>query len=169
MAGNDVVAQLRAQLQFAHNWLEGTLAGVDDSLANELPTGDKVASIGANYAHVTVAEDYFVNAMLKGGAPLLAGINPGISEPPPMGQWDAWGRSVQADITAQRAYAQHVYAATDAYLASIADADLATITPTPAGEMPLGSFINLWILNAHCHAGEISCLKGLHGMQGYPA
>ena len=30
----------------------------------------------------------------------------------------------------------------------------------------LGQFISLWVLNAHCHAGEISVLKGLQGYLG---
>ena len=34
---NSVVTNLRAQLKFAYDWLEGTLTGVDDGLANEVP------------------------------------------------------------------------------------------------------------------------------------
>jgi len=165
---NDVVNMLRAQLKGAHDWLEGTLAGVDNALANDVPPGSKVATIGANFAHVTTSEDYFVNVMLKGGAPLMMSLNPGISEPPPMGEWHMWGRAVKAEIAPQRIYAQKVFAATDAYLATLSDADLGKITKTPVGDMPLGAFIGLWVLNAHCHAGEISCLKGLKGLQGYP-
>ena len=165
---NDVVTNLRAQLKGAHDWLEGTLMGVDDALANDLPPGGKLATIGANYAHVTTAEDYFVNALLKGGAPLMMGMNPGVSEPPPFGAWAEWGHTVKADIAVQRAYAQKVYASVDAYLVTLTDADLAKISKTPVGDMPLSTFIGLWVLNAHCHAGEISCLKGLKGLQGYP-
>ena len=166
---NAVITNLRAQLKFAHDWLEGTLAGVDDGLANDVPPGGRVASIGAMYGHVVMGEDYFVNVMLRGAAPILAGVSPGVSEPPPMGPWGEWGHSVHADIAAQHAYAQQVYAATDAYLAELSDAELAKVVETPVGAMPLGSFIGLWILNAHCHAGEISALKGLKGLQGYPA
>ena len=165
---NDVINNLRAQLKGAHDWLEGTLMGVDDALANDVPPAGKVATIGANYAHVTTAEDYFVNVMLKGGAPLMMSMNPGISEPPPMGTWGEWGRGVKADIGAQRAYAQKVYESVDAHLATLSDAALAKEIETPVGKMPLGQFIGLWVLNAHCHAGEISTLKGLKGLQGYP-
>lgn len=168
-AGNAVVTNLRAQLKGAHDWLEATLAGVDDALANDVPPGGKVATIGAMYAHVTTGEDTFVNVVLKGGAPLMMSENSGISEPPPAGPWGGWGHTVTTDIAAQRAYASHVYESTDAYLATLTDANLATITETPVGAMPLGVFIGLWILNAHCHAGEISALKGLKGLQGYPA
>lgn len=165
---NDVVQNLRAQLKGAHDWLEGTLAGVDDALANDVPPGGKVNTIGAMYGHVVTGEDYFVNVLLKGGAPLMMSVNPGMSEPPPMGKWDEWGHRVKTNIAAQRAYAQKVYAASDAYLATLTDEDLAEETQTPVGAMPLGAFIGLWILNAHSHAGEISTLKGLKGLQGYP-
>lgn len=166
---NAIVTNLRAQLKGAHEWLEGTLANVDDRLANDMPPGGKLATIGANYAHVTTAEDYFVNVLLKGSAPLMMGVSPGLSEPPPMGNWGQWGHTVKVDIAVQRAYAQKVYESVDAYLTTVIDADLAKMTHTPVGDMPLGAFIDLWILNAHCHTGEISALKGLWGLQGYPA
>ena len=165
---NNVVTNLRTQLQFAHNWLEGTLSGVDDMLANQIPHGGKVATIGANYAHVIAAEDYFVNALLTGGMPLMMQMNSGISEPPPPGAWSEWGHTVKTDLAALRPYAQAVYESVDTYLATLSDADLERATQTPVGPMSLGAFIGLWILNAHCHAGEISCLKGLRGLQGYP-
>ena len=166
---NDVVNNLRAQLKGAHDWLEGTLMGVDDALASDVPPGGKVNTIGGMYGHVAVGEDYFVNVMLKGGAPLMMSMNPGISEPPPMGDWNRWGHNVKTDIPAQHAYAQKVYESTDAYLATLNDDALTKEIEAPAGKMLLGAFIGLWILNAHCHAGEISALKGLKGLQGYPA
>jgi hypothetical protein len=165
---NNVVTNLRTQLQFAHNWLEGTLSGVDDTLANQISHGGKVATIGANYAHVIAAEDYFVNVLLTGGMPLMMRMNSGISEPPPPGMWLEWGHNVKTDLGALCPYAQAVYESVDAYLVTLSDADLERATETPVGPMSLGAFIGLWILNAHCHAGEISCLKGLRGLQGYP-
>ncbi len=99
----------------------------------------------------------------------MIGMHSGISEPPPPpGTWGEWGHSVKIDLAALRPYAQAVYASVGAYLARLSDTDLERATDTPVGSMPLGAFIGLWILNAHCHAGEISCLKGLHGLQGYP-
>lgn len=166
---NDVVDTLRAQLKGAHDWLEGTLMGVDDALANDVPPGGKVNTIGAMYAHVAGGEDFFVNVLLKGGAPLMMSVSPGMSEPPPAGNWQEWGHRVKVDMDALRAYAQQVYAASDAHLATLSDADLAKVVQTPVGEMPIGAFIGLWILNAHSHAGEVSALKGLKGLQGYPA
>lgn len=103
------------------------------------------------------------------GAPLMMSLNPGISEPLPIATWGEWGHNVKADIAAQRACAQKIYELVDMHLATLNDADLAKISKTPVGNMPLGTFIGLWVINAHVHAGEISCLKGLKGLQGYPA
>jgi hypothetical protein len=37
------------------------------------------------------------------------------------------------------------------------------------GQQPLGSFLmNLLVLNAAAHTGEIAAVKGLQGLQGYP-
>lgn len=88
--------------------------------------------------------------------------------------WDTIGRAatdrpVALLLSYRSDEAAQVYAATDAYLAGVSDTELAQVVETPVGAMPLGSFIGLWVLNAHCHAGEISALKGLKGLQGYPA
>ncbi len=164
---NDVTQNLRAQLKGAHDWLEGTLQGVSDEVANAVPAG-KVATIGANYAHVVTYEDFVFNGALKGGAPLMMNGSAGISAPPPMGGWGEWGRSVKVKFAEQQSYAQKVYASGDAYLASLKDADLAREVDLQFTKMPLGQLLGLLILNAFVHSGEISCLKGLNGMQGYP-
>ncbi|MEZ4656178.1 MAG: DinB family protein [Caldilineaceae bacterium] len=164
---NDVVATLRAHLKGAHEWLEGTLEGVTNEMANSAPKG-VVATIGAQYAHVVTFEDYFFNGLLKGGAPIMMSENAGVSSPPPMGPWSDWGRSVKVSTDDQRAYAQKVYAATDAYLATLTDADLSREFEAPFAKLPIGEFVRVIILNAHVHAGEISCLKGLQGEKGYP-
>lgn len=167
-AQNDVVTTLRAHLKGAHEWLEGTLQGMTDEMANAVPAGI-VATIGAQYAHVVTFEDYFFNGLLKGGAPIMMSENAGISTPPPMGPWRDWGRSVTVTLDDQRAYAQKVYAATDAHLATLMDADLSREFEAPFAKLPLGEFVRVIILNAHVHAGEISCLKGLQGEKGYPS
>jgi hypothetical protein len=164
---NDVVTNLRAHLKGAHEWLEGTLQGLTDELANAVPDG-KVATIGAQYAHVVTFEDYLFNALFKGGAPIMMSESAGVSTPPPMGPWSDWGQSVKVKVAEQQAYAQKVYAAGGAYLATLKDADLAREMEAPFAKLPVGEFVRILILNAYSHAGEISCLKGLRGLQGYP-
>ena len=166
-------ALLRAQFQGAHDWLEATLTGVTDAVAAWQPPG-LANPIGAEYLHHLTAEDFFVNGLLRQGAPLMASSfasRTGMSEPPPMGNWSDWGKQVRVDMAMARAYGQAVYAATDAYLAGLHDGDLATVIDVPVagmGGMPLGVFLSILLANSNNHCGEISCMKGLQGLKGYP-
>lgn len=173
------VSLLRAQFKNAHDVLEGTLEGVTSAQAHWTPPG--VANpLGATYVHVAVSEDGVIGGMLKGGAPLLATAwagKVGVSELPPMPgpgveglpPWNEWARVVQIDLPAVRAYAQAVYAATDNYLASLNDEALnQPLDLGPLGQYTLGSFLTVMLSNVTWHTGEISCLKGLQGLKGYP-
>ena len=169
------VSLLREQLQQAHGWLEATMADVTPTLAHDTPPG-KPNPIGAQYGHVLTAEDMFVNAVIGGGAPLMASTfagKTGMSESMPLNPgWDEWARRVQIDLPAIREYAQAVYAATDAKLIGMVDEDLSReVILSFGGEWPTtaGQLLNNLLLNAYSHAGEISCLKGMHGQRGYPA
>jgi hypothetical protein len=75
-------------------------------------------------------------------------------------------------LDALRQYAQAAYAALDEQLATLEDEDLTTsidMTPVGLGQQTIGSFLmNLLVLNAAAHTGEISAVKGLQGLQGYP-
>lgn len=174
MSSQTAVSFLRAQFKSAHDTLEGTMNDVTNEVANWLPPG-KPASIGANYVHHAFGEDALINMVLRGAAPMGATTHVGrlgADAPPPAGDWSTWGRTVQVDVPAARAYAQAVYASTDDYLATLTDADLdgeADLSIIGVGKVPLGYFLGsmlLWDAAAHC--GEISCIKGLQGLRGYP-
>lgn len=164
---------LRFQFQSAHNWLEGTLADVTQEQAHWHPDG-KTNPIGAQYAHVLLAEDIIVS-LVKGKAPLMMSSHAGkigMSEPPPIGAWGDWAHTVQIDMTALRAYGQAVYAASDEILKGMSDADLEQsidMSTLGFGSQKASFALSLIILNVFSHTGEISALKGLQGMKGYPA
>ncbi len=178
----NVISLLREQTKGVHELIEGTMADVTPEQAHWIPPGVAMP-IGATYAHVVVSEDGIVNGMFKGGTPLFAGPwerRTGISEPPPgvdprkpgMPDWSAWSRKVKVDLPSLRQYARAVYAATDDYLASLRGKDLdrpVDLSALGLGTSTMGFVINNGILgNAFTHCGEISCLKGLQGMRGYP-
>lgn len=177
---NQLATMLREQLQTAHDFLEGTMADVTAVQAHWTPPGT-ANPLGATYVHVITREDVVVSRLLKGEAPLYATTwsdKVGVSEVPPVpspddpGDWFEWGRQVQLDLPAVRAYAQAVYAVTDDYLATVNDDALAqTLDLTPLGfsKPTVGQIIsNFVITSAQVHCGEISCLKGLQGSKGYP-
>jgi hypothetical protein len=96
----------------------------------------------------------------------------GWSEPHPLdGPWDEWGRRVTIDLPAMRAYAQAVYANTDAYLATVTPEEWSRpldLTPVGTGHQTVGFLLTLVLLDGAAHCGEISTIKGLQGLQGYP-
>jgi hypothetical protein len=168
----DAITLLRQQLKENHEWLDATMQGLTSDQLHWKPTG-KANSIAASYAHVTLSEDAVVNVMLKDGAPMMATSwagKTGASElPPPDDKWFDWSRRVKVDIDAMRKYAHAVYANTDTYIASLKDSDLSRMAKGPAGERPVLAFLNILVGHVRDFTGEISAVKGLQGLKGYPA
>lgn len=173
------VSLLREQLQQAHQLLEGTLLGVTSEQAHWIPPGN-AHPLGASYVHAIMAEDIVINNVLKGGAPLFASTwvgKTGFSEPMPMPgpdwrEYTQWTRRVHVDLPGMQAYVQAVYASTDNYLSSLTPDDLDQMVDLSA--LGMGQVTRAWIVSrlvighADNMCGEISCLKGLQGAQGYP-
>jgi hypothetical protein len=170
----DVKTLIQQQTQSARQWLEGTLGDPTPEQLHWAPPG--ASSIGAHYAHILTGEDALVNGVAKGGAPLFAAEwagRTGLSDLPPRGAWGDWGRSVQVDLPALRAYGAAVHGSMDAYVASLSPEDLdrtVDLTSFGIGQVSLGFFLTgVVIANLNWHCGEISCLKGQQGLKGYPA
>jgi hypothetical protein len=175
----DSVTLLRQQLQTAHQWMEGTMADVTAEQAHWLPPGT-ATPLGASYLHAVIAEDGIVHGMLQQKPPLAAGEwadRTGGSEPMPLPgpQWadyGPWTRRVQVDLAEAKVYAQAVYAASDAYLATLTPEQLDEVRDMSIagmGQVTVGWLIsNLLVGHMHDLLGEVSCLKGLQGAKGYP-
>jgi hypothetical protein len=171
---NKASALLRQQFTLGHEFLEGTVQGVTAEQAHWTPPG-RGMPLGAHYAHVVVSEDMLINGLLKGSAPVAATTwagKTGLSELPPQAPpWNDWAGQVQIDLPALHSYAQAIYEATDGYLASLTDAALDQTMDLSAlgfGQQTLGWFLSVLVFNVHTHTGEIACVKGLQGLQGYP-
>jgi len=170
-------AILREQLQGAGSLLDGTMDGITPEQAHWQPTGT-AHSIGANYAHTVLSVDMTVHALLQ-GAPQLAASDwatrTGLSELPPghgaPGPWGEWAARVQIDLPALRAFGQAAFAAADAYLASLDEASpdrAVDLSAMGFGQPTVAWLLGTLIQNVNLHCGEISCLKGLQGLPGYP-
>jgi uncharacterized iron-regulated protein len=167
---NPIITYLRSQFKQFHDLLEATVGDTGEETANWQPQG-KPATIGAQYVHILTAEDGLAH-MLQGKTPLFMGEYAGkfgTDTPPPMPGWKEWAEGRHINLADARAYAQAVYAAMDAYLASLTDEDLNEVKDFGAlGQMPLSAAINLLVFNSAAHTGEISALKGFQNLQGYP-
>jgi hypothetical protein len=88
-----------------------------------------------------------------------------------MGPWDDWARGVQIDLPTLRGYAQAVYANTDAYLANMTPEEWnrpLDLTAVGMGQSTVSELLTNILLDGAAHCGEISAVKGLQGLQGYP-
>jgi hypothetical protein len=167
-------ALLRQQLTGYHDILEQTIADCpQDALDKNLP-GATITSIGSIYAHLVLSEDGIVHGMLQGKPPIYKAQNwalrTGVQMPDPAGLNPEWARSVRMKVPAFREYAKAVYAATDAYVTGLSDADLERKVQTGfIGEQTVG-FVITNVLGWHAaqHTGEIAALKGVQGLKGLP-
>ncbi len=171
----DTLTSLRGQLGQAHEIIEQAVAGLTPEQLHHRGEGSTIQSIGGIYAHMVTSEDYLLNVMVReqptfvfesGGWLEKTGFNPGsdgrLSE-----KTSAAAR--EANFGALREYAQAVYAETDAWLATLSEADLERPIHVAwlGADMPLGQFLGTVIVwHAIHHGGEICALIGVQGGQG---
>jgi hypothetical protein len=169
----DALSVLRDGIQWGHGLVEQVMADVTPEQAHTAPPGS-AHSIAAIYAHALLAEDGIINMMLRGDEPLFASAwAQGCGVPnPTMFLSEEWSRSLKVDLDALRRYSQAVSAATARYLETLTPADLEAtrdLTSAGLGQQTVGWMLNV-LVASHLNnmAGELSCLKGLQGLKGYP-
>ncbi len=169
---------IKEEIKNAHDMLESVVVDIKPADLNKDP-GGKAFPPGSLYAHLVFSEDAIVNGMIQKKAPLFTGEwanKTGASSPMPAmdANWSAnnesWSKSVTIDLAALQAYAKAVYAATDAYVATLSETDMDTeIDMGDWGKKKLGSLLAGFVIgHTYSLAGEISAIKGVHGSKGYP-
>lgn len=175
---NNLATQiLLTQLQAVHTPLEQTMDGVTDETAHFMPPGT-ANPIAGTYAHLVFSEDLFMHNFLMKTKPLCESTfldKTGASELHPM-EWEVeyprWLREVKLDIVQFRTYAKAVFDETEKYVAGLTEADLDSDVDMSAfgmGSKKTYDFIaNIISGHAYSIMGEISVIKGLQGLKGYP-
>jgi hypothetical protein len=173
----DAPAALKEQLASAQELLETVMEDVDQAHFNAKPAG-VANSIGQNYVHTIIGEDYCVNAMIRQGAPLHASSWQGRTGatgeiPPPMQGTPEWHRFVDSsniELTAFRAYAKAVHESALDFIGSLPANELDHELDLPMiGRHTLNWLLfNFVIGHIANHTGEIAALKGVAGLKGYP-
>jgi hypothetical protein len=139
-------ALLRWQFRLGHALLDVALDRPDPPAA------------GACYAWAVVGEDLSIS-VLAARAPLALSTwraRTGLSELPPLAalaDWRGWARRVRVDLGQLRRYSSAVYAATDTYLAGLADDAL-----DPAHSEPTVCLLSALLLTTAMRRGQIACL-----------
>lgn len=168
---------IEALVRRNHEVLESTVGDAPPEVLHWVPPGI-AHPIAALYAHVVTGEDLMFHRVLLGGqSPLYEGpwaSKTGLSEnrEAPGVPWDQWARRVRMDLPAFRTYARTIQAKLEDYVAAASEDDLARmVTPHIPNRPPVPAAV--FIATVMCnhianHAGEISTLKGLQGLKGYP-
>lgn len=168
---------LLTQLKEAHSILEQTMDGVTDEVAHFMPP-KKANPIAGTYAHIVFSEDMFIHIFLKKTQPLYETEfkdKTGASAVQPSDwavAYPVWLKEVKIDVKKFREYAKGVYAVAEEYVATLTDEDLekdVDMSSFGMGSKKVHDFIaNLISGHTYSITGEISVLKGIQGLKGYP-
>ncbi|MEO8540533.1 MAG: DinB family protein [bacterium] len=169
----DFRAYLRSQLQFTHGTMEQVVADIDPDTLHHVYPGSTANHIAAIYAHAVTAEDGIVNGLALGRMPIFnaeTAAKTGVPMKQSPAMEDAWASQIKMDLAAFRAYAAQVYAATEAAINDMTDAQADEVINTPFGApQPRLEFMgNLTVVHAWGHMGEIAAIKGMKGLKGLP-
>ncbi|NUQ38499.1 MAG: DinB family protein [Caldilineales bacterium] len=168
----DSIALLKTALDASHRWYLGTVDGLTEAQANFVPPGT-AHPIGELAAHILQSEDGIVN-MLQGQPPLWVrdGWGERLGLPMVMRQDPEVARAFRCQPGDLADYGQAVYANTEAFLSGLRPDDLdrdVDLSAMGIGTVKLGYVLTGMLLgNTFAHTGEISALKGVQGLRGYP-
>ena len=167
------------QTAMAHEVLEGTIEGTGEEHAHFQDVGTALP-VGAAYGHAVFSEDAFVSMQAKSQPLFMTEYKDktGFSEPMPAPSDDwakqhaDWSKRVKVDLKLAREYAKAVYANTEKFLNTLTDDNLkddVDFSSWGIGMKPMSWAISMVIIG-HINnlAGEISAIKGVQGLKGYP-
>jgi hypothetical protein len=160
---------VRHEMRSSYTWLEAIVGDVSPAQSAWRPEGT-ANSIAATYAHTMIWADVDLHRHFHGRAPLLAGDwgqRLGRREDDP----EEWETGDAIDWRELRSYGVAVQRAVGELVASLTLDDLARKFQMHPPE--LGTWRGIDVYSLHVgrhiwmHGGEIACLKGLQGAQGY--
>ena len=169
---------IKEELKASREVFEGTAADILVKHLHKDP-GGKAFPLAATYAHLIFSEDAIVHGMLQGKKSLsettwknktgVDSVMPAMDDNYAKAN-EKWSKTVKMDLPKFRKYANAVHKATDAYVKKLKNSDLEK-------EVDLGSwgkrkvvFLLYEYIIGHTYslAGELSVLKGIQGVKGYP-
>lgn len=160
-------------LKGLHRQYDDAVEGLTEEQLHWLPDGPAVNSIGFTLWHYVRTEDNIVQFILQSRKPTVW-ISGGYFERFGMDKI-AQGTGMSTEqaqslrlppIDDWMAYQRAVWQATDEYLPSLSDADLAaTVKVQPFGEIPAQQALAMVCLtHGHAHHGEINVLRVVQGL-----
>jgi hypothetical protein len=162
----ETIEFIRRLIAAGHRQLDASMKDLTPAQFNWAP-GGTANQISSTYVHSLASEDFFVQALLQGKPRLWEETSctekTGIAKTPGYaGGWEEF-KQMHIDAACLQEYQQAVWAATDAYLANLAPAELDRMVKFAGGERCVADMLLLSASHTLGHAGEISALKGVHG------
>lgn len=168
----ETVELLRINLKTSHDAFRGTVADLTQELMDWIPPGE-AHPIGERFAHVVAAEDWLIN-MAQGAPPWFTSSwanRTGFTEIN-LGATAEQARAFRAELERLRNYAEAVFASSEGYFNSLSEADMQRMIDMNAigyGMVPFPVWASTFVIgHVHDIMGEISALKGMRGLKGYP-
>jgi hypothetical protein len=164
------VASIKETLGLARQYLEAAIQETDAATLGRRLPGATIGPIGEIYGHTIGNEDWAFNQLIQGKDLILKS-----------GGWAAklgldaegtehdWNSVAQDHLGALQEYAKAVFAATDAFLVGLSDADLDRPIDFFGRKETMGWVIaDTVLVHVAFHSGEIASLKGVMGLKGLP-
>lgn len=161
---------LRAQYTQGHQLVAGVMSDVGPDVLNDASGLGTLGSISSILAHMVFTEDHFVSGF-TGRAPMYTGAGWDSKLGIPMAglqQTADWAKDVRMELAPFLEYAKEVWAATEAYVGGLSDADLEREVPGIGGRPVKLAMLAGVVGTIHVsqHMGEIAAIKGMRGLKG---
>lgn len=161
---------LRTQYTQGHQLVGSVMSDVGPDVLNDASGLGTLGSIGSIFAHMVFTEDLFVSGFTSKPAIYTdAGWDSKIGIAMPGIQQNAdWAKGVKMDPAPFLDYAKQVWAATEAYVGGLSDADLDREVPGLGGRQVKLAVLAGAVGTIHVsqHMGEIAAIKGMRGLTG---
>ena len=165
----NTIEYIRKEIAAMHHSVDGSLQNMTDEMFN-WPTPGTANTISATLLHLVGSEDFFINMVILGKEKAWKtgdwSHKVGIAETPGMG--GDWSEFKHSHVALQPVvdYKNAIWACTDAYLATLTDAELERKVSFAGGECPVVDILLLAVSHSLGHNGEIAALKGVQGSKG---
>jgi len=167
----NVIEYIRGEMASVRRTVDRIMKDMTAEVFNWAPPGT-ANTISATFIHLINVEDNFIQKVIQGKPSVWESSawseKTGVQKTPSIGEdWSEF-KHRQVSIQPLLDYKDAVWAATDAYLATLTAEELDRKVKFAGGERTAGEMLRLSASQSHSHAGEIVALKGLQGIQGLP-
>jgi uncharacterized damage-inducible protein DinB len=167
----DINMYIRRQFEQVRIHVDAAMQDMTDDLFNWIPPGT-LNPISATFLHLTTAEDDFIQLTIQRKEPIWEeqewSVKTGVITPPgPRRGWNEF-KGARVSYLPLMDYQKEVRSSTDAYIARLTDEELERHVNMFGNETSIANVLTTMVAHSSCHAGEISAIKGMYGVMGFP-